>query len=200
MNRIFQKIPMLMVVLLGICSMSITAFAYYAYNYGVEVSAIQTAEYAVLVSIQNEGAETAESNLASYTFSGTEGDKGVTFSLTASGTDTAVGYCEIIFMDQSYYTSSIEVGESMTLVIKGTAGDIVSFVSHWGKLDAAESMVLISGESLGIEATDVTEAAEASEEATTEPMEESTEEAVTESTEATEESSSSEASESTATE
>lgn len=146
MNKIFQKIPALMVVLLGVCSMSITTFAYYAYNYGVEVSAIQTAEYAVLVSIQNQEAETAESNLASYTFSGSEGDEGVTFILTATGTETAVGYCEIVFKEQSYYTKPIEVGESMSLVIKGNAEDSVSFVSHWEKIDVPESVVMINGE------------------------------------------------------
>ncbi len=170
--------------------MSITAFAYYAYNYGVDVSAIQTAEYAVRVSIPNKE---AESNLTSYTFSGSEGEEGVTFSLTAAGTETAVGYCEIVLEEQSYYTRRMEAGSSGMVVVKADAGDTVRFVSHWGVFDVPAGAVLISGEDYVIdakEAENTTKETKASEaavseptELSSEPTEESSEEAATETTE-----------------
>lgn len=168
--------------------MSITAFAYYAYNYEVEVSTIQTAEYAVLVGIQKEG---TESSLTSYTFSGSEGDEGVTFSLTAMGTETAVGYCEIVLEEQSYYTHLMEAGSYGMVVIKGNEGDTVRFVSHWGTFDVTEDAVVIGGEDYVIdvrEPENTTKETKASEAAVSEPTEVSCE-PLEESSEPTEESS-----------
>ena len=157
MKKFFGKFPIVAIaVIVGVCSVSLTAYAYYRLTLAVDVSAIQTASCSMLVKVITSDTQAVslldeeESYIESYKFTGKEGESGVTFCIIGAGTASS-GYCEVIVDDQSYYTPTIAKGESYYFTIKGNKDTEVQFLSHWGKHDITDETQLISrGEKIGI--------------------------------------------------
>ena len=153
LKRLFQKLTMSVAVLIGLLLMSVSVCAFYVNRFEVNVSKIQTAKFEVLVNVVSEEAETAsmseaeEDNLESYTFSGKEGAKGITFRITGAGT-ASTGYCKVILNEQSFFTEAISVGESKVITVKGNAGDVVRFEAYWGSHGITDEALLLHDKSV----------------------------------------------------
>lgn len=161
MKKFFGKFPIVAIaVIVGVCSVSITAYAYYRLTLAVDVSAIQTASCSMLVKVIKSDTQAVslldeeETYIESYKFTGKEGESGVTFCIVGAGTASS-GYCEVIVKDidgnqKSYYTPTIVKGGNHYFTILGNKDTEVQFISYWGKHDITdEEQIIAIGEKIG---------------------------------------------------
>ena len=161
MKKFFGKFSIVAIaVIVGVCSVSITAYAYYRLTLAVDVSAIQTASCSMLVKVITSDTQAVslldeeETYIESYKFTGKEGESGVTFCIVGAGTASS-GYCEVIVKDidgnqKSYYTPTIVKGGNHYFTILGNKDTEVQFISYWGKHDITdEEQIIAIGEKIG---------------------------------------------------
>lgn len=160
LKKFFGKFPIVAIaVIVGVCSVSITAYAYYRLTLAVDVSAIQTASCSMLVKVITSDTQAVslldeeETYIESYKFTGKEGESGVTFCIVGAGTASS-GYCEVIVKDidgnqKSYYTPTIVKGGNHYFTILGNKDTEVQFISYWGKHDITdEEQIIAIGEKI----------------------------------------------------
>ena len=161
LKKFFGKFPIVAIaVIVGVCSVSITAYAYYRLTLAVDVSAIQTASCSMLVKVITSDTQAVslldeeEIYIESYKFTGKEGESGVPFCIVGAGTASG-GYCEVIVKDidgnqKSYYTPTIVKGGNHYFTILGNKDTEVQFISYWGKHDITdEEQIIAIGEKIG---------------------------------------------------
>lgn len=180
--KILKKIPMITVaIVIGVLSVSLTAYAYFSFSMQAKVANIQVADYAIKVTPVLNSTENNNDYVSSvkgatsiaFTDLGiveTE-ETDVSFRLTATGSTTARGYCMILVGDGTYYTKPIDIGQDYIVVIQGNKDTVVNLNACWGNLDTA------GVEIIGDYVTQDTQETEPSTEPNTEPGEETSTEA-----------------------
>lgn len=123
-SRVVTSVPLVMILL---CAMAVTAYAYFSFASTAFVNPVRTGSYAVEIAEKKSGACVEGDYVCPETADGLH-----TFTLTASGTATA-GYCDITVGEDTYTTAQIAPGSAITLTIKAEQGTVIRFASNWGK-------------------------------------------------------------------
>ena len=165
MKKFFGKFPIVAIaIVVGVCSVSLTAYAYYRLTLTANVGVVQTASFEMLVKVVPEDTQVVdlleeEENYIKYTFSGKEGTKGVTFCIVGVGTASS-GYCEVVVTDadgtqESYYTQTIGANDFAAedgyyFTILGNKDNEVRFIARWGMHEITdEALIIDKGEAFG---------------------------------------------------
>lgn len=113
-----------------------TTFAWFTDRQSANVSTIEAARYALQISCGDTDLSTASAN-APITYSCTA-TGAYTFTLTAEGT-AEMGFCQItVTGGETYVTSAIANGQSITLTVYADEDTEISFTPVWGRSDEVE--------------------------------------------------------------
>lgn len=119
--RAMTRVP---VVILLLCAMAITAFAYYSFASTAVVENILAADYTLEICGQGNG----DPDNGMYVCPDGEMNS---FALTASGT-ASTGYCTVTVGENVYITAQIAPGETIVLSIRAEEGTAIRFDPSWG--------------------------------------------------------------------
>lgn len=125
--RAMTRVP---VVILLLCAMAITAFAYYSFASTAVVENILAADYTLKITGQGNG----DPDNGVYVC--TDGETN-SFALTASGT-ASTGYCTVTVGENVYTTAQIAPGETIVLSIRAEEGTAIRFDPSWGASESTD--------------------------------------------------------------
>lgn len=147
--KLLKKIPVLTVAfVIGLLSVSFTAYAYFSYSVEKRVASVQVADYGIKVIYVSDSGEHIEEyecamqEVTSIAFADLGIDSSeeteVSFKLTGIGNSAAGGYGVITVGEKVYYTKHVSVGQDYSVSIKGTKDTVVQFQTCWGDLDVMD--------------------------------------------------------------
>lgn len=123
-SRVVTRVPL---VVLLLCALAVTAFAYYTFAATAFVSPVRSGSYTIEIGEAASGAAVEGEYVCPETADGLH-----TFTLTASGT-AADGHCKITVGEDTYTTAQIASGSAITLTIQAEQGTLIRFEPSWGE-------------------------------------------------------------------